>query len=448
VGVGSFAATLVAATAGWKPQEMYTSDITLYSSIVGVCVSGGDLAALGITLDGNPLELPDGPLAAQGAHALWVQLKARMEARPDAVYWQNVIDDLNDHQADHTAAIRKQLDGLMTRLKGIDYCPMDMWEHAKAVLDDEHAVLLAAPPTYTAGFERFFDTHGRLGWDEPAYDVFDPETGFRDWVEMVDGAKCLSLCLQEGKTRQSAHPKPVFARPNGPGRTCYVLANRPEEIFGLMGGPKVAMRTNASDIEPSGFPPLPFEWEPHDGAKVQVFPVKSAVADYYRGLWMHRLTAIAGPANLLVILDGYAAGIIGYSIDPISRPYSMQSKWGRHILLRFAIGAPHSYLRATRLATLLALQRGTARVGLGPGSQIFYAASNGLVTVEYTKRDEAKGLRGLMKREAKEPHEDGYKLTYAAPWQDKSDEEVLADFLTKEARWRSASTKSVTPATR
>jgi hypothetical protein len=434
VGAGSFAAALVALDAGWEPAQMETSDVTLYSSIVGTMLSGGDLAALGIALDGEPIQLPDADLATQAAFLLWAQLRARMEARPDAAYWRNVVVDLTERAVEHQAAIRKQLTQLQARLGGISYRPLDMWEHITEAAGDPHCVILAAPPTYKSGFEKFFDTGGRLGWAEPRYDVFDPDTGFRRLAEMMTGVPALLLCLQEGLTRQAAAPA-VFARPNGPGRTCYVITNRPDDVFAITGGPKVLPRSPA-DVASAGLPPLPLDWEPGKDSKAEVYPVKGNVADYYRGLWMHRLAATPGSYNMLVAVDGFAAGILGYSADPMIRPYSMESRWVRHILLRFAFGAPHRELRMTRLATMLALQRHVCEAALGTGAAIYLAASEGLITVEMTRFPEAKGLRGLMKLANKQPHPDGFKLTYAAPWSKKPNDDVLREFLAKEAKWR------------
>ena len=150
VGVGSFAASMVAADAGWKPAQMESSDVTLYSSIVGTALTRGDLTSLGVRLDGELVELPDTDLLTQAAFLLWVQLRARMEARPDVEYWRNIVHDLTDRATAHQEAIRAQLGKLNDRLGGIQYRPWDMWDHIPSVLDDPNAIVLAAPPSYTS----------------------------------------------------------------------------------------------------------------------------------------------------------------------------------------------------------------------------------------------------------------------------------------------------------
>lgn len=434
VGVGSFAASMVAADAGWKPGQMESSDVTLYSSIVGTALSGGDLASLGMRLDGDLVELPDTDQLTRAAFLLWVQLRARMEARPDVEYWRNICTDLTERAKAHQDAIRGQLGKLQDQLGGIKYRPWDMWEHIPTVLQDPNAIVLAAPPSYSAGFERFFDTAGRLTWDEPSYDVFDPATGFDRLADMMRDSPALLICLQECEPKTYSLPRPVFATPIGAGRHTYVITNRPDEIFAITGGPHVVPR-RVGEITPSSYPPMPPDYEVCPDAKIEMLAVKAQVADYYRDIWLHRLTATPGAYNVLVTIDGYIACVIGISIEPMSRPYPGATHL-RHLLLRYGVGAPHVQLRTGRLATMFALQRSVAELAVGHGGAVYLAASKGLITVNMTRHPEAKEMRGLMKLVNKQDHPDGYKLTYAAPWRDQAPAEVLGEWLAKEARWR------------
>jgi hypothetical protein len=440
VGVGSFAASMVAADAGWKPSQMESSDVTLYSSIVGTMLARGNLADLGVRLDGDLVELPDTDLLTQAAFLLWVQLRARMEARPDVEYWRNICHDLTVRARAHQEAIRGQLAKLNDRLGGVNYRPMDMWDHIPEVLDDPCAIVHAAPPSYPSGFEVFFNTDGRLTWNEPPYDVFDPATGFDRLADMMRDSPALLICLQECQPRTYALPRPVFATPIGMGRHTYVITNRPDEIFAITGGPHVVPR-RMGEITPSSHPPMPVDYDLRPDAQVAMIPVKAQVADYYRDIWLHRLAATPGSYNVLVTIDGYVACVIGFSIEPISRPYPGAAHI-RHLLLRYGVGAPHVTLRTGRLATMFALQKPVAELAVGTGGALYLAASRGLMTVQMTRYQESKEMRGLMRRINKQPHPDGFKLTYAADWQDKRPNEVLAEFLAIEARWRAERAKA------
>lgn|GEM_PF-464217 len=438
VGVGSYAVALVAANAGIPPGCMETSDVTLYSSIVGTCIAGGDLGRLGVHLDGDPVNLPPGNVVDQAAWLLYVQLLARTQAKAKVDYWANLVTDLEQRPELHQAAIRDSLTGLVARLSGLRYQPMCMWDHIVQVADDPHTVIAVDPPTYRAGYEKFFDTDGRLTWREPPYAVFDPEVDMQRLADLMADRKALLLFLQEDETGKAAYPRPVFAHPIGPGRTAYVVSNRPDEVFAITGGPRVSPRsaviTAAADL-----PVLPYTHQVSQDSRIELRPVRQAVVDYYRDLWMHRLAAGRPSGNypLLVLIDGHVGGIICYSIDPMKRKRPHTTKWVNHMVLSFAFGAPHRQLRLTRLITAIALRRDTALTAVwNTAATLYLSVSEGVITVETTRHPEAKGLRGLMKLTSRDAHPDGFKLIYEAPWTDKTVAEVLADFVAKEKKWR------------
>lgn len=439
VGVGSFAATLVAANAGVPPSRMETSDVTLYTAIVGSCIAGRDLADLDVRLDGEPVALPDGEIVDQAAYLLYVQLLARTRVKDQVDYWHHLVIDLERRAAEHQKSIRDSLAGLVQRLAGLSFTPMCMWRHIRDVADDPHAVIVAAPPSYKSGFEKFFDTGGALTWAEPEYEIFDPEVDMQRLADTMAEMPALLMFLQEDFTGKAAHPQPVFAHPLSPGRTAYVVSNRPDEIFAITGGPKVSTRGGV-DTTPADQPILPYGYDVTDQTKIQVVSAGQQVVDYYRDLWMHRLAArnaASSPYNLLLLLDGQVAGVIGYSIDTMKRARPNSAMWSHHLVMRFALGAPHPTMRLTRLATMAALQKPIAATALGVGAAAQYlAASIGLITVEMTRHPEAKGLRGLMKLNRREPHPDGHRLVYEAPWSDTPLDQVLVEFCAKERKWQ------------
>lgn len=435
---GAFAMPLVAQNVGWSGPEMEASDTSLFSSIVGTMLSGGDFAKLQVQLDGEDIELPDADQAGIAARLLWIQLLTRTQQRPDAEYWRRLVEDLIGRQAQHEAAIRDKLQGHLDRIGGLQYYGLSVWDHLDLVADDPTAVISMNPPTYKGAYEKFFDTAGRLTWDQPSYQVWDPETDNDLVMERMHGKAALIISQQQQQPGRSAHPNPVFARHLSLGQYVYLNSNRPEEVFEITGGPRVAPR-RLTDITPLDLPLLDPDHEITEKSVLQLVAVKGNVADYYRALWMHRLKAHPGGLNVLAIVDGMAAGIIGYSFDSISMPYSLKSQSAKMVMLRFAFGAQHHTLRMTRLATMLALRQATIQPLTTQNSVLALAASDGVVTIEYTKHPEAKGLRGLMKQVSKEKHPNaGFKLVYQAPWDLSTGplSEVLAKFLRKEAQWQ------------
>ena len=287
---------------------------------------------------------------------------------------------------------------------------------------------------HNSAYEKFFDTKGLLTWKAPEYDVFDAPTDIPEMVRFMEGRKALLVVQQQQTPRNSASQNPPYARQLSEGQLVYLNSNRCDEVAGLMGG-RVAVPRKVAPRAPRPWPMIPEDYEVTPNSEIRLACVESKYADAYRAEWMHRLSPVPGSNNVLVFIDGYAAGVIGYSLASIASSYS--DKWSKHAILRFAFGATHDTLRLTRLATMLALQHDTLWLTRTPLSSMQIAAAQGLVTVEMTRHPEAKGLRGLMTLDNRQRHPDGFKLVYASDWKEPAGpQEVLAEFLRREQKWR------------
>jgi len=441
---GSLAVSNLAAHLGFAPSKIEASDVSLFSAVVGAVVSGTPLAALGVAVDGTPIDTEGDPVKV-GAHILWRQLVLRMQTKGDVPYWADLIDEAIASQSVQEGQIARSLTALRSRLSGMLYRPMDLFAHMDSVADDPKAIVIASPPTYTAGYERFFDTGGRLTWNEPEYGVFNPGTDQALLYERYAEAKCLTILYEEAEPRRHVCQVPVFAQPMGMAKNNYLGSNRPMELLALTGDrPMINLRTPAG-LTPSRYPIIPFDHPVTPSSSIAIEAVGYQIADYYRGFWLHRLTATPGDMNLLLVLDGYAAGVIGFSTKFMA---GFRSKAGEFevddvVLLRYAAGAPHAHLRLTRLASMVALQRYAAALAAGPKTALYVAASRRLLTVEFTRHPEAKGQRGLMKLINRHKGPEGFRLIYGADWkaEDTPLTDVLAEYLMKEERWRKSSTK-------
>ena len=432
--VGGFAMPIVAVEAGWLPQNMTTSDTHLFTGILGELCAGRDMSRLGITLDGAPIQFESDEPIDQAAEALYVQYLARMEKSEETAYFAALSEDLRDNRDHHMKSFREQVAGVHARLKGLTFRTESVWEHMNRVADNPNAVIISNPPTYKGAYEKFFDTKGRLDWNQPDYDIFDAPVDIPRMVEFMEGKKALLIVQQQQDHGNSAHEKPVYARQLSAGDLVYINSNRPEEVIQLVGGLRVVRRKMAPRGERL-WPMIPPDYEITEKSQIGVFPVEAKVADAYRDEWMHRLYPISGSDNVMVTVDGYAAGVMGYSLQSISNSFSL--KWADYATLRFAFGAKHDTLRLTRLATMIALRKETIKLNASPASTIAIESSIGLLTVEMTRHPEAKGLRSLMKMQDRQKHPDGFKLVYTAEWtQNEPVPDTLARFLKMERQYQ------------
>lgn len=435
---GAYALATVTAEYGWPAREMALGDTSLFACVIGRMLAGEPLEGLDVCLDGERLPLR-GASVEKAAQILFVQLLARLEKKSEtAIFWEETVADLMANERRHLKSIADGLARMHQRLAGITFTQESPWELVERHADDPTAVIVSNPPTYKGAYEKFFDTDDRLTWEGPMREIWDPKEDQVKLAGLLRNAKALAIVQQQTTPRASA-AEPIYARHLSAGQYVYLWCNRPDEVFVHTGGPKVRPR-NPADITPLDRPTLPDDWEFREDAEVAVLPVSNQVASWYKQRWLHRLVGAEGAYNFAVILDGYVAGVGGYSFKAIQTPYpGVDAKvWAGATILRFACGAPHVDHRVTRLVTKVALQRESLMVIAKslPSVMLMAAGSDKFVTTEYSRHPEAKGLRGLMKLvERVKDARDGYRLIYFAPMGQLTFDEAYQQWLSDDLKW-------------
>lgn len=434
---GAFAMAHIAAQAGYKTSEIETSDVAMFTSIMGYAITGKPLDELEIKAQGFTDEEMRDP-----AIALYAQLYLRTVKQAGKEYFYNIMRDLEYRRDEHIRFIREQLQRAHESLHGMSYRPLDMWKHLDEVLDDPHALVIANPPTYTAGFEKWYDTGGRMSWKEPEYGIFDPATGLSELMSKCEDAKCLIVCYEENEPGKTAG-HPVFARYGvRNGVNVYLTTNRPDEATALAEGKKIT-RPNEGKLNPLDCSMLPRDYVITQKSRVQLAQIERAEAQYYRQLWTHNFVGSSAPINVAVLVDGKVAGVFGVDKAALTMG-AFGTQVSDAVFLMYGMTVPHKEYRLNRLLTMLAQNRTFIN---SICSDLEREKAKSLKTVQMTKYPEAKEMRGLMKLTKKIPDKKmGYRLTYESELIDRTEKDTLKEWLWREERWQKqrAKTKSDT----
>ena len=424
---GAFAMSHLAVQSGFKPNQIESSDVSMFTSIMGYAITGQSLAELCLHAKGfSDEELLD-PATALYA---WKYLSMTKNAGKD--YFYNYLIDMEQRRDVHIKAINEQLERATSILSGMNYRALDMWKHIDEVLDNPHALVIANPPTYLAGFEKYYDTSGNMTWKEPEYSLFDPASGLQEFMHKVSDAKCLVLCYEECCPGETAGV-PVFSRYGvREGINVYLTSNRPDEAEFLANGKKIS-RPNEQELLPLNCGILPRDYEITNSTKVQVFKIESKSAQYYRKLWTHNFIGNQAPLNFAVCLDGKIAGVFGIDKTSVNIGYA-----GAHVLdsvfLMYGMTIPHKTYRLNRLITMLAQNKNFIE---GICNDLEREKAKNLRTVQMTKYPEAKEMRGIMKLiERKKDPKFGFRLTYKSELKDRTEQETLCEWLEREIKWQ------------
>ena len=422
---GTFAMSNLAVQNGFRPEQIETSDVSMMPTVLGYAITGQSLEPLEIHAQGfDDKELLD------PATVLYAQLYLRTSKSAGNEYYHNILEDLRLRKKEHIADIERQISVIRNLLHGMSYRPLDMWAHMKEVLDDPHALVIANPPTYFSGYEKFYDTQGKMTWKEPEYQLFNPETGHKQFYDLCMDAKALVICYQE-KRPGEAVGHTIYARAGTRADLhAYITTNREEEAVALANGKKIKRQTE-SKLEPLDCSILPLDYEITEESKVQIVPVKAAQAQYYRVLWTHNFVGSSATWNRAVLIDGYVAGVFGLS--------KMASD---SIFVWYVMKVPHEKYRLGRLCYMLAQNKSFVDTLLDSIDQEKVVKMR---TAMLTKYPENKEVRGIMKLASRtEDKKNGFKLTYEADLiKGRTEEQTLAEWIRREQQWHESRAKTM-----
>lgn len=424
---GAFAMSHIAAQCGYKPSEIEASDVSMFTSIMGYAITGQSLEELEIRADGFTNEELLDPAVALYA---WKYLKATRNAGRE--YGYELMVDLEARREYYIDSLRAQLDRAKQLLHGMSYRPLDMWKHLEECYDDPHCIVIANPPTYTAGFEKWYDTGGRMTWKEPEYGIFDPKTGLTELYDKMSDAKCLLMCYEENAPGLTAG-HPVFARYGvRDGINVYLTTNRPDEATMLAEG-KMITRPNEGKLEPLDCSILPRDYEITRKSKIQITQIERTAAQYYRKLWTHNFVGSAAPINMAVLIDGKLAGVFGLDKSALTMG-AFGTQVSDAVFLMYGMTVPHKTYRLGRLLQMLTQNKALI---MSICTDLEKEKAKTLKTVQMTKYPESKEMRGLMELTKKVPDKKmGWRLTYESPLYDRTNEETLDEWLGREERWQ------------
>lgn len=430
---GSFVMPLVMADAGWKPEQMHCYDVSLMSNVLGYTFSGRDVEELGVCKWEQPIPLTSADPVENAATILYEQALARMEKAVGIEYFRMIVEDMTYRRKEHIRSIAdnvRRMDGI---LHGLHFEPLYLWDAFDIEKDKPDTFICSNPPTYKGAYEKFFDTDGSITWNEIPYEIWDGSVHCKELAEKAEGQRSLLLFLQQADKGNAATDDPVSARFLSESQNVYWNTNHPEVINRLLGKKVETQRPIAT--AKSKYPILPDDYEVTKKSQITVFAEDTKVAEYYRGMWLHRIQGKSVTANLCVLIDGMIAGFIGLDLNAIIKPYAVFDTVP--IILSYAVPAPNNQQRLARLLVEIAKSKRIVGNALAATqSSAYIAAADSICTVEYSRYKEVKGLRGLMKLKSSETKNGVNALKYYADLTDKTLKQVKSEFIQKEQAYK------------
>ncbi len=413
--VGTFGIIQAAVSAGWSPAKIVTSDISLFSSVLGFLAAGESLDALNVTLAGSSnLLLPylRGNDTKHGAAILLALWLANHDGKN--AYLQRYVRELQYDLGGALDRLAARLETMLTPLQGLTYTIADAREEVMHWTIEPRAVISFAPPWYKGGYAKMWSSPD-VQWAAPVVPELTPDEA-EEMSDALDTGQALSL-LVRSLPKDEILPDAVAVLETGRDWTACILSNQPERL------PARCFRKALRFGHPRH--PLWSGQEVTAESAVSVELLTLEEAQYCRELWTHlAVCGVGGQVSLGLLLDGKLAAVSNYTSLHLSRG---QTDCLAEI---FAIAAPNDIHLARLMSACLLSYETRDLIDTRAGLRIYQPS--GMTSKFLTPHPALSRLRGLMKLTEREQQKDGtFILSYRGEWHKRSWAQCLADWLKK-----------------
>ena len=424
---GQFTLAKCALEAGYKAENIITSEISLFSCVLGYIY--GKLPLL--TLDFSVLppyreeyETLETDLD-RGAFLLW--LMKIQQLHPEIMYERVVYDDIVENKDKHVANFKKQLEKNASLYDGITFRVRDLRDELKEDWD-EQTIVIVNPPAFKGGYEKMFKFDEVLEFNLPI-EQFDLG---KEYVGMYEASKLKKhpTFWYKYKTVEGFNPhEVVYGREYFVDRYDYWLLTKPEILSDFKFKGAITFKNEHELKKYKNVPMWGIYDELKPDTKVDFRSVPAEVALYYRDLWAHKLGNTKAEHYFLILLDKKVFATVGFHTSELFRLKSTR------VFENYGFNATsHRHPRINRLMMLLITCKDmaeTLRRAVSNVNRVYEL--KGLRTTCLSKYRKVKLNNGILKVEKSEKMPDGvYKIMYDTDFHDRTFSDCVTIYLEEE----------------
>ncbi len=421
--VGVFGLAKAAIVAGFQPSQIYTSDISLFSSVLGYLYSGKEINSLPIKQDIKDTLNRQYETEAEKAADLILLIK--LNQLDTNKYYQEVIyDDIAGNFGSYVKKMAAQLNELKKPYEGINYEIKDLWKE----LSDDSGVIVLNPPVYKGGYEKLYDEAEEFVGFDNGIQQFDHKLEFESlYAASRDISTPIILMSHDSKGVDKKDI--VCAVEKGGGLYESWVVNKTSYLEGYQDNVKIIYK-KVNELKGLKAPVMVDADEITEDSKISFKQVKKEVGLYYRDLFAHRLGNTMAEIYLLMLIDGKVFGTIGLHAAELRRLTS------NYIFEVFGFNAPlKKYPRVNRLMMMAITSKEfgewleNSRI-LGNKNAIYDL--RGLKTTCLSKYRKVKLNNGILKVKKREKMPNGlYKILYVKEWFDRTYQDCVKIYLSE-----------------
>jgi hypothetical protein len=423
--VGNFTIPQIAVAAGWRPDQIFTSDISLYSTVLARAINDTPISDLAVTkIDNKYLKAITENTGELSYAEIFILMKL-MQLNPEKKYEAVYIEELLKNTKRFKMVIDNTVSKLAASLKGINYEPADIRDEIKKYSDDPAAAAWINPPFFRDGYGKMFDSGGAYDWKVISVPEFDWKKEYAGIYAASLTAKANMIFYNAGKLIEGSERNVIFIMEKDYGKREYVLSNKPDDIPQSIKTFKVRKELKLRPLD------LPIFGDTDRFTKdstIKMISVKTENALYYRNLWLHKLGQTNAEAHTMWLMDGKIFAVCGFQMSDVNMMKT------QYVFECYGFGIAHPYY--PNLVRLLMMCLCTVETKRNINQKLKIVSKNplvdikGIATVCLSKYRKVKLNNGILRIDRRERLPNGfYKTHYIADFEKKTYNDCIVRYL-------------------
>ncbi len=311
---GQFALVKIAIDCGYPKENIYASDISIFSNLLGYAYTGRNYREYEIKKPYRSIYNRSKSETKRIAIVMYAMKIAQLEKQRN-FYIREHIMELKIRQSEYIAQIQQKIEESITFFQGINYDHQDLREVISKDYDDKTLVMVN-PPAFKKGYTKMFDFESAIIYD-PGIDEFDFKSEYEKLYNEVRQKPCMHIWYRYKEAKAFKASDVICAREYKTDRSDYWLFTKPDV---LKKWPLYHELNRKLD------PKTPIKRYPimgttdtiNNNTKVGILPLNESTAMYYRDLWAHKLGTTSGTMFFGFFLDDKIAAVSGFNATKLT----------------------------------------------------------------------------------------------------------------------------------
>jgi len=419
--------------AGFLPEQIFSSDISLFSSILGYYYTDQPIEELDFeVISPDFYDLYKSQEDDLGRVSVLMYIMKYCQLRQEVFYENTFRHEMLYAQEKYLDDIKQKLVKAKHSYEGVDYQIRDVRDYFNGqIKTGKTDLILMNPPAFSRGYEKMFDFKDHIKYDIPVAEFDFNKEYFAMYAASHREESPFLWYTSRDIMDRIHHSEIIYAKENGKDKYSYFMTPNPELLYDFDGLYKVLYKTNSS-ANAVKYKMYPKDRELTNEDKIQIKEVTKETALYYRDLFAHRLGATVAEIYFAIFVNGMLLSVSGFNTSFLRR---LQESY---IFENFCFSISHDKYENLNRLSMMCLISGDMYKYLEAKTlkNSAYVELKTFRTVCLTKYRKSKLNNGLLTLESKEKMPNGtYKLAYEhAFYMERTFSDCLRIFLDKDVR--------------